>query len=290
MSIARILTVVNGEAGSETALKTALALGDAFRARVRVLHVAIDPERSLPLLGEGMTGAMVGDLTASLEAEAERGRKKARQLFETWCVTPNLRIVSMEEPAEPNAFTVSFDERKGSEADLVAEEGRLFDLIVLPRGVAEEGPSGPTLEAALFETGRPVLVAGNEPFAAVPERIAVAWNGSREAARAVTVALPLLKVAKQVTILTGEGKNDPHVAHASALARYLTYHGIEAQTWGFLPSDWPVAQSLVAEAKKAGCSLLVMGAYGHSRLRELVLGGATRAALKDSDMALLMVH
>lgn len=290
MAIARILTVVNGEAGSENALLTALALGNAFRARVRVLHVAIDPERSLPLLGEGMTGAMVSDLTKSLEAEADRGRARARQLFETHCAEAGLRIVSMEDPAERDAFTVSFDERKGSEADVVAEEGRLFDLIVLPRSAAEEGPSGPTMEAALFESGRPVLVAGKEPFAAVPERIAVAWNGSREAARAVTVALPLLKHAKQVTILTGEGKDDPAVAHASSLARYLTYHGLEAQTWGFLPADWPVAQSLVAEAKKAGCTLLVMGAYGHSRLRELVLGGATRAALKDSDMALLMVH
>lgn len=290
MAIARILTVLNGEAGSETALKTALAIGNAFDARVRVLHVAVDPERSLPLLGEGMTGAMVSDLTQSLEKEAKRSSDAARRLFETHCVDAGLKVVSMEDPAEAGVFSVSFDGRKGSEADVVAQEGRLFDLIILPRNVAEEGPSGPTLEAALFETGRPVLVSGKEPLAGSPERIAVAWNGTREASRAVDGALPLLAKAKQVTVLTGEGKDDPPVAHASALARYLTFHRVEAQTWGFLPDDWPVAQSLVNEAKKAGCSLLVMGAYGHSRLRELVLGGATRAALKDSEIALLMVH
>ncbi len=290
MAIARILTIVNGEAGSETALKTALVIGDACHAAVRVLHVAVDPERSLPLLGEGMTGAMVAELTRSLEAEAKRTDDAARQLFETLCVQAGLPVVSADDMPEADRFVVSLDCRSGSEADVVTEEGRLYDLIILPRSAAEDGSSGPTLEAALFETGRPVLVAGKTALTGLPQRIAIAWNGSREATRAVAAALPLLKKAKQVSILWGEGKDDPPVAHASALARYLAAHGIQGETWKFLPADWPVATSLLAEAKKAGGQLLVMGAYGHSRLRELVLGGATRAALKDADLPLLMMH
>ena len=278
MSIATILVVVSGEEGSEGALKTALSLGEAFGARVTALHVAIDPERSIPLLGEGMTAAMIGDLSASLAAEADRTTATAKGLFARFC-----------EP-EAGRFVAALDCRQGDEASIVSEEGRLHDLIVVPRGSDEEGASGPTLEAALFQTGRPVLIPPKGGYDSIPHRIAVAWNGSREGARAVADALPLLKHAKQLSILTGEGRDDRPIAYPSALARHLQAHGIPSQTWRFQPDDWPVSQSLVNEAKKAGATLLVMGAYGHSRLRELVLGGATRAALRSGELGLFMAH
>lgn len=290
MSIATILAVVSGEQGSEGALKTALALGEAFNARVTALHVAVDPERSIPLLGEGMTAAMITDLTASLAAEAERTTAAAKALFTRHCVDAGRAVVATSEPPAAGQFAAALDCRQGDEATVVSEEGRLHDLIIVPRGSDEEGASGPTLEAALFQTGRPVLIPPKGGYDSIPHRIAVAWNGSREGARAVADALPLLRHSRQLSILTGEGRDDRPIAYPSALARYLQAHGIASQTWRFQPDDWPVSQSLVNEAKKAGASLLVMGAYGHSRLRELVLGGATRAALRSGELGLYMAH
>lgn len=290
MSIASILTVLSGEEGSQGALKTAVTLGQTWGARVVALHVAVDPERSIPLLGEGMTAAMITDLTSSLEAEAQRSTKAAEAIFTAVCTDAGRPVATAESAPKAGQFVTIFDSRKGDEAQTVAEEGRLHDLIIVPRGNDEDGASGPTLEAALFQTGRPVLIPPKGGYEMVPQRIAVAWNGSREASRAVADALPILKHARQLSILSGEGRDDPAIAYPSVLARYLACHGINAQTWRFQPDDWPVSQSLVNEAKKAGASLLVMGAYGHSRLRELVLGGATRAALRSGELGLFMSH
>lgn len=290
MGIATILAILSEETDSEAALQTALTLGEKFKARVTALHVAIEPERSLPLLGEGMTAAMVADLTASLTAEAKRSREVAEGLFDRLCRQAGLPVVGVEDPPQPGSFAAALACESGVEAETVAELGRLHDLIVLARTQGEDGTSSPTLEAALFDTGRPLLVAPSPGLRRLPERVAVAWNGSREAARAVAAALPLLKAATQVTILTGEGKDDRAVAYPAALARHLAAHGIGSEIWKYHPEDRPVAGSLVSEAQKIGAQLVVMGAYGHSRLRELVLGGATRAALKIEELALLMAH
>jgi nucleotide-binding universal stress UspA family protein len=106
----------------------------------------------------------------------------------------------------------------------------------------------------------------------------------------VALALPILERAREVVVITGQGKDDRPVAHPGALLRYLRLQDIGADMWQYQPEDWPVSASLMEQAKKAGAGLLVMGAYGHSRLRELVLGGATRAALRAGELAVLMVH
>lgn len=283
MAYQRILAVLDGSKEGEAALRSALVLARAAKANVTALHVFMDGTQSLPLLAEGMTPAMLSDLSASLEAEAKRAAASAEAQFKKLC--SDAGIPSGE---TPGSFTATWRKEKGIESDFVTRLGRLFDLIVLPHPTSgEEGVSSPTLEAALFDSGRPVLLPG-KGLDALPAHVAVAWNGSREASHAVSFALPLLASAKTVTILTGQDKKDG--AKASDLAAHLASHGVMAKTWTFTPDDTPVAGSLIAEAKKAGANLLVMGAYGHSRLRELVLGGATRAALKQSDLPLLLAH
>lgn len=289
MSLARILVVLDGTPRAETALVSALTLGRSFEAAVTALHVELDSERSLPLLTEGMTPAMLSELSSSLAAEAKRAAAASEQLFDKHCRQTHLPIISPPATAAPGKFSVTWHRTKGIESDVVMTEGRLQDLIVLPHPSAgEEGVSSPTLEAALFDTGRLVLLPGKAGLKELPRHVAVAWNGSRESARAVALALPLLKRATQVTVLTGQSKDA--AVKPSDLAGYLAQHAIAAATWSFLPDDWPVAASLVTEAKKAGAQALVMGAYGHSRLRELVLGGATRAALRQSDLPLVLAH
>ena len=269
MTIASILVVLSGGPESEAALQTALAFGRAFDAHVRVLHVEFDTISTAPLLGEGMPAALMSDLTASLMAERERSRKTVQQLFEIHCREQDLPVVPRDGQAPAGTFSVSLVIETGTESERIAEEGRLHDLVVVARSPAEAGFSGPTLEAALFESGRPVLLAPRQALDGLPKRVALAWNGSREAARAAALTLPFLARAHEVVVISGESQDDRPVAQPDALKRYLALHRIAAEAWRYQPDDSPVSGSLVDQAKKAG---------------------ATRAALKASDLAVLMVH
>jgi nucleotide-binding universal stress UspA family protein len=119
-------------------------------------------------------------------------------------------------------------------------------------------------------------------------RIAVAWDGSREGALAAAGALPLLGKADEVVVVTA--REDSDVVEPSALARYLASHGVEAKTWAYTPGGEPITEGLLAQADHAGADCLVMGAYGHSRLRERILGGATEGVLRKSKLPILMMH
>jgi nucleotide-binding universal stress UspA family protein len=119
-------------------------------------------------------------------------------------------------------------------------------------------------------------------------RVAVAWDGSLGAARAAGAALPLLGRAEAVTILTADMEKVG--AKPSALADYLAEHGISARTWAFMPEDRKLGERLLAEADQAGADMLVMGAYGHSRLREMVLGGVTQSVTATSKIPVFMAH
>ncbi len=289
MSLAKLLAVIDGGSGSEAAMTAALDLGRRFSARVELLQVEIDPETAIPMVGEGMSGAAVEQLVQSLRAEAERRRKMARDLYEKHCVAAGLNVVEAHAVSAPGAFAVCFRSLIGSEIDEVLRFGRLSDLTVVARPSAEEeGGLTTTFDAALFDSGRPMLLVPNLPTADLGTTVAIAWNRSREAARAVGAALPLLTAAKKVVILTArepDGEVEP-----SELATYLALHGVDARTWAFAPGPGSLGGALLEEAGKAEANLLVMGAYGHSRLREMVLGGVTRSILADADMPVLLMH
>jgi nucleotide-binding universal stress UspA family protein len=289
MSLAKLLAVIDGGSGSEAAVTAALDLGRRFSARVELLHVEIDPETAIPMVGEGMSGAAVEQLVQSLRAESEQRRNKARDLFEKHCVAAGLNVVEPNAVSAPATFAVCFRGLVGREVDEVLHFGRLSDLTVIARpGGEEAGRLTATFDAALFDSGRPMLLVPAVPVAEPGSTVAIAWDGSREAARAVGAALPLLAAARKVVILTARepgGEVEP-----SELAAYLALHGVNARTWAFVPGPGSLGGALLEEAGKAGANLLVMGAYGHSRFREMVLGGVTRSILSDADMPVFLAH
>lgn len=289
MSLAKILAVVDGGAGSEAAVAAALDLGRRFSARVELLHVAIDADTSVPMVGEGMSGAAVEQLVQNLRAEAQDRLAEARRLFEVHCVAAGLPVVEPDGATEAGAFAVCFRHLVDREVDQVLRYGRLSDLIVMARpGAESEAGLSAAFDAALFDSGRAVLLVPAEPVTKLGATVAVAWDRSREAARAAGAALPILAQAEKVVILTArEGGSD---AEPSELAGYFALHGIEARTWAFTPDSGSLGQALLGEAEKAEADLLVMGAYGHSRLREMVLGGVTRDILGGAAIPVLMVH
>jgi len=146
-----------------------------------------------------------------------------------------------------------------------------------------------TLEAALMDSGTPLLVAPAGVPATVGGHVAVAWNGGLEAARAVTAAMPFLKGAEDVTVLT-IGDPCPPEATPEALTGYLASHGVKANIRNPESGGDSMSAALLAAAGEVNADLMVMGAYTHSRLRELVFGGVTYEVLSAADIPVLMAH
>ncbi|MGH6948041.1 MAG: universal stress protein [Kiloniellales bacterium] len=289
MTYATILAVVDGTEGGEAALGAALALGERMKSRVELLHVEIDAEASVPVLGEGMSGAVVEQVIESLRSGAQQRLTRARQLYQDRVVDRGVATAGPTAKPIAGQFTVVFDHAVGREADEVARRGRLADLIVIGRPSPEgDGVLSPSLDAALFDSGRPVLLVPPGQTAEFGKTVAIGWDRSREAARAAAVALPLLERAESVTVLTA--REDDSGTEPSQLVKFLNGHGIEARTWAFVPDSGRIGEALLEQAGKAGADLLVMGAYSHSRLRELVLGGATRSVLRHATLPVLMAH
>jgi len=289
MTFANILTIVDGAQSSAASLEAGLLLGRRFSCRVDVLHVEPDAAAMVPIVGEGMSGAAVEQIVNSFQAEAETRAKAAREVFDALCESQNLPCVEAGDEILPEVFCVSFQNIVGHAGEQIISLGRLADIIVLARpGHGDDVQASPSFDAALFDCGRPVVLVPPEPVLALGDTVAIAWNRSRESARAVAAAMPILRCAGKVFIMTAR-ENDA-APEPSELARTLAGHGIEAKTWAFIPGRDPIGDCLMQETRKAGADLLVMGAYGHSRLRETILGGVTRDVLNRGVIPIMLVH
>ena len=288
MGIRTILVPLNGSDASKPALETGFMVGRDLAANVKVLHMRADPKDAVPLLGEGMSGTMIEEMIELAETEATKRAAKARAMFDGLCSEHGIAVV--DTPAPADKVSASWTEDTGREDEATAWRGRLVDLIVVGRPTSQlEGTSVMTLNAALFETGRPVLVAPPSAPGALGRKVAISWNGSAQAARAVSAALPYIKRSDGVVILTVESDRTSDSA-ASELAAYLAWHGVKAETKTFAATDRSVGAALLRECADAGTDLLVMGAYTHSRMRQLILGGVTRHVLAEATVPLFMAH
>ncbi len=183
----------------------------------------------------------------------------------------------------------------GAVGDLIAMRARFADLVVLPRPYGEgRGPAEVTIvEAALFGADAPVLVLPEGGvLSPAPKRVLLAWNQSREALAAARSALPFLKQADHVSVTIvdppkhGPERSDP----GGPLCQWLARHGVSVEVT-ILPGNMPrVSDALMRHATDMRAELIVMGAYGHSRIREAILGGATRAMLEKASVPVLMAH
>jgi len=290
MAIRTILAPVSGGTGSDRVLDLALMIGRHFGAHVEILHVALDPREAVPLVGEGMSGSMVEEIVQLAEKEMHVRSAAARDLFDERVA--KFSIPTAESPPAPSGgVSVAWRQEVGREDEVVATRGRVFDLIVVGRpGGDSDQPSETTLEAALMESGRPLIVAPPDPVDRVGETVAIAWNGSTEAARSCTAALPLLVAAKRVVVLGGDGAATAAGASSVQLAEQLAWHGVTAEVRRFASDDKGIGAALLGEAQAAGVDLLVMGGYGHSRLRQMIFGGATSHMLYAASLPLLMTH
>lgn len=287
MAIKVILTPLFGVPSDEAALATALAVARKFSAHMDIMHIRADPRTMIPYIGEGMSGALIEEMIASAEQQAEERSQKVRNTFDDWRARTGLATGDSAADG-PNC---AWMEDTGRPDACVARRGRVADVVVIARPEGENAVTTitETLESALMDSGSPLLVAPSSAPDTVGGHVAVAWNGGLEAARAVTAAMPFLKGAENVTILT-IGDPCPREATPEALASYLASHGVKAQIRNQEAGEESMSATLLAAAGEAGADMMVMGAYTHSRLRELVFGGVTYEVLAAAGMPVLMAH
>jgi nucleotide-binding universal stress UspA family protein len=270
-----IVTVID-LGGARTPARVALALADRAGAHLTGLAPIVDITAAA-----AVGGPVALDLLAQATAQAEKAAADAEAAF-----------AELARRAGIAAESGTFRMMDGVSADLVAR-ARLADLAVIGQDDPDAPEPGRTvlIETLLFEAGVPLLVVPYIAGESLPARRAlVAWDGSLPAARAVRAALPFLAAADdvRVVIVDGERRREPGTGGQAAL--FLARHGLEVTVERTAAAGGDVGGALLNHAADSGADLLVMGAYGHSRFREFVLGGATRTLLETMTVPVLMAH
>lgn len=281
MSYKDLLVVLDTDASARVRIEIAATLAERFAAHLVGLYPLPMPEA--PRHFGYYDPALLNPFFEELRARARDAADETREAFEH---IASLRGVSAEWREAP----------EGAEAD-TAVHARYADLTILGQLDPDSGEPDtirPRPEQVTLASGRPILIvpyAGNFPN--VGRRVVIGWNASREAARAVNDAMPLLAAAEIVTVLTIDAREGPR-AHGELpgadVSLHLARHGVKAEIERTVSADLLVGDVLLSRAADLGADLLVMGAYGHFRARELLLGGATRSLLRSMTLPVLMSH
>ncbi len=281
-----ILVPLGGNDDYDAALAAAYTLARRFRAHIDALFVRPDLIDAIADL-EGGSPEVLTAVTRATTAKWDEYAKRAKQAFDAARAAADAALA--DQPTGTDTLTSRWREVIGADDVVIPEHGRLADLLVFAGIGAGGGESQQrAFEAALMRSARPILLVPEVGADPIGETIALAWNGSAEAARAVAGALPLLQNAEQVHILTAAGTHT-EVGLGQALADYLGWHGIVCERHPLYP-EASIGAALLARSKELGADLLVMGGYGHSRMRELIFGGVTLHVLGHYDLPVLIAH
>jgi nucleotide-binding universal stress UspA family protein len=276
MGLKDLLVHVDNDPACRSRLDVAVALAAKYGAHLTGLHATGSP---------GLPGYAEVELPPSLREEVrhhlEELARQAEQRF--------------HERARQRGILGEWRLDTGDIVGAMRLHARYADLTVVGQGIDLQGAPHDLAflpEELALGVGRPVLVVPRYgAFETVGERVLIAWNGSREATRAVHDALPLLKRATEVTVLSIDPEHDSGSRVPSAdIALHLARHGVAAEAASTVGLDIAVGDVLLSRAADLSADLIVMGAYGHSRVREMVLGGATRHLLHHMTVPVLLSH
>lgn len=281
MAYKSLLTVACAPEGVEGTVNAAAQIAMSMDAHLDGLALGVDRTQ--------VGYSYVGSGAIMIAAAMDRAEDDARQ------AEAALKAAFIAQPATLRSSVESVVTQLGALTDVVAARARYCDLTVLPlpygkgRGVEDEAVT----EATLFEGMSPVLIVPPKGLSKpAPERIVVAWNQSREALVAARRAMPFLKRAEMVQIVVidppahGPERSDP----GGLLCQYLVRHGVRAEVSVLARTLPRVSDVLARQIRDVDAGLLVMGAYGHSRFREAILGGATRDMLEAAEVPVFLAH
>ena len=251
----------------EPRLRVARKLAERFDAVLVGLHVMLPP--FIPGPPSGSSPYVAADLIQAQRAANQETRDRVRAVFRKLC---------------GDGANALWQEAEGYRDDLLAEAAKTADLVLASRPKAGGTEVPDVLDRLVTAAGVPLLALLADASVDLGRTVLVGWNGSREVARAVHEGLPFLRAAERVILLAiGEAAADSVEAGAAMLRR----HGVTVELQQIEGPDGDAGEILVAQAAAHGADLLVMGAYSHSRLRELVFGGATRHVLREATLPVL---
>jgi nucleotide-binding universal stress UspA family protein len=285
-----ILASLTGLPGDHAALKTAAIVAKDHKAHVDALHVymGLKAVESVMASYSSSSDQQLSAMSSELAREEGERRVRARAHFDEVCLRQDLPTVAAPKPGlhGPSAAFVDVDSLALAET---ARRARHYDLIVMAR---EHQLPPSRIPDVLMQSGRPLLIASANPRDNVGANIAIAWKPCAEAARAMSAAAPFLAKTSRVTLFVvpeAGARQADAIACAKPLQEALAWRGLQAHIVAPEPAH-DAAQALREVIYAQEADLLVMGGYGHSRLREFVLGGMTHSLLKECDIPVLMAH
>ncbi len=274
MSIKNILVALAPGGSSDPGRDYAISMADAFKGHVAGRVYVLEPQISVGAF-DGLPAEVLETYRAEVTKEAEIAAKKFEEAARRAKVQSSHAVVRATVSAAAEAF---------------ARHARVYDLSVLTQSAKGMEHVGDVFaEASLFHSGRPIIIVpkkGRAEFSA--DRVLIAWDGGPHAARAVASSMPILALAKKIEILVIGGKEKVQESRARDLVRNLERHGFEPDIVCHDKGDVP--ETIVKQTKTFSASLLVMGAYGRSRLTEWIFGGVTRYMLTNASFPVLMAH
>ena len=286
MAIKHILVPLYGTKFDVSVLRTALQATMVLEAKLVGLFVRPDPREALPYLGEGASGQLIEDIMTSSRAGADLAYGQARKVLSEEASKLSLPMVD-DMTVRPSC---TLTEEIGRADYVVEQASQLTDLVVFgQRSKADDAIGGEELASALLMARRPVLLAPLETSPTFATNITIGWDGSQEASHAVAAAMPFLKQARHITILSIEKDGGEEQAQ-TGLTDYLAAHGCIGDHRHIAASGRPIGEALLDESSALLSDLLVVGGYSHSRLRELIVGGVTRHIRGHTSIPVLMAH
>jgi nucleotide-binding universal stress UspA family protein len=287
--IKTILVPTSGSGTDHTVFATALTLGRTCSAHLRFLHVHLAPwtaARQVPHF-DFCRGEAISHTFQLLRRQGDHLSASARTHFEEFCRVHEVEICAT--PGGVDAVTASFTEESGEPEECLLFHARHSDLTVLGRRHNTDHLPTSLIETLLMESGRPIVVAPDAVARDPTATVVVGWKETKEAARAVGAALPLLKKARRVVLL-GVSESAALRPALEDLAHQLAWHGVDAQVEIIAGEPQSATVLLPRVAAQIGASLLVVGGFGRSPLRECVFGGVTRSLLDQAELPIFMLH
>ena len=287
MSISKILVAATGTEDGLGAVETALLVARRFDAHVEVVNVRRNPRDAVAFMTEGMTGAVIEEIVSTAEQDIEQRADFASAALKDLAKRHGI-VISTRAPR--HGLSITFVQQEGREDEVIAERGRLSDLVIAPRPSSHgDAKEEVVAESVLMESGSGLLLVPPGHVSDLKGNAAIAWNGSAEAARAVHRAMPLLTEAEEVTIMAPE-ESSMRGPGPDALTEYLSHHDIRCHVHN-LPTNWTnIGHTLLDIARGEDARFVVMGAFSQGKLRQLILGGATRFILNHADLPVLFTH
>lgn len=269
-----VMVSLDGTPADEIRLAAVTDIAEYFPIEVTGLFLNM-----LPAIGPAEWDGLGARQTAQILAEA-------RETSDELAAGVERRLKTLQLPVRLRRIDVA----AGTQGHVAAQEARAADVFVglRPNGI---GTDSQLIENVLFETGRHIyLVPEDRGGPRVLDHIVLAWNGTREATRAVAEAMPYLMKAKTVDVVVVQDTLLATPVPGPTIVEHLLHHGVGAQLYEVRHRAGGVAATLIAEARERKADLIVMGGYGHSRLREWLLGGVTHQLMHETPVPLVLAH